>query len=263
MSVAALTAARSVPGMLDHATVSSFANVPAATSTGVVRIVRESPQSLADAAGVPLETYSRARMIAAEGYGGDPIGHAAASIIIGQTVDNERERRQLGSITELLTRSNFPNAAGFYGEQAGRYAATTRDPTWWDIRVAQAIEAGDVPDLAQGAVHFLDPQVYVGGVQAGRPLGKFADIIRGWMLDEGNELCPDVATIDPFFFLAMRPGGSAASRLADYNRACDIFTRGAAGDHAPNEGDPDSNVWRFVGCIGLLAALWLAFRGGL
>lgn len=264
MSIADLTALRSKPGMLDKATRSSFATVAAANSTGAVRIVREAPSELARLANAPLETYSRARLIGAEGYAGDPIGHAAASVIIGQTAENERVRRGLGSITELLTHSTFPAANGFYGEQSGRYAATTRDPSYWDIAVAQAIEAGDVPDLAQGAIHFLDPHNYAGsGTQNGRALGPFATRMQAWILDEKNELCPDVATIDPYFFLAMRRGGTPGSRQADYDRACDIFTRGAAGDHAPNEGDPDTSVWRFVGCIGLLAGLWLALRGGL
>ena len=114
--------------------------------------IAESPQSLANAAGVGLETYSLARVIASEAAGGDPVWHREA---IGWAVINRA--KQLGqSIFSVLSYRTGVGQTNTYGAQTQRrYAATSRDPKEVDVATAVRLLTGKVPDPTSGAQKFL------------------------------------------------------------------------------------------------------------
>jgi hypothetical protein len=271
MTVAALHAALSSPGAstaLTHATVTT---VPTG-SGGTVKIALASPADLAAAAGLSREAYALARVIRSEGYGSskDPErtarGRAAAAVAIGQAIRNGAELKKK-SIEGALTASNFVAAAGYFGEQSGRYAATTLDPTMWTGQVAQAVLANDVPELAQGAHKFLDMAVFAGGEQAGRPLGALKSVLTSWMMSEGLEWIGPIPTVDPYYLILLRRGSSSsAERQSQLDELLAIYEAGKGGDHEPADGDPDGGslggVGALVALLLLLGAAYLASGGG-
>lgn len=264
MSWRALQDARRDAGALSQAVAWPTARV--AASDGVlVTTVTTPPVDLARAAGTSLEAFSLGTCIAAEGYGdrkNDPEGHekgvTAATIAMAQVVVNEARARR-SSITKLLTTgiASKMAPAGFYGEQRGRYAATTRPPTRWHLEVAEQVLAGDVPNLARGALHFLAPSVWArGGTQSGRKLRPLPDVLGDWMLgSERNDWVGQVPTVDPFYLVFLGPGGTSSSRATNRARILDIM---AAGPQGPAPGDPDAGAWPdLAGSVLALAAMGL------
>lgn len=145
-----------------------------------IEIVNELPPELAKAASVDMETYSLARVIASEGYSGDD--YALAMVGIGSVIKNEARRRfkdDPNAITRLLIYSQFPAAKDHYGEQSGRYAATTRDPMKWHVLFAKALLDKDLPDITKGATQFLDPWG-PGGTQKNKRLEPFPEVMKRW-----------------------------------------------------------------------------------
>jgi hypothetical protein len=237
MTVAELQAALERPGANTALTKAPMTTVPTGTG-GSVRVTFTPPAQLAAQAGLSREAYALARCIRSEGYGGDPVGRAAAAVVIGQAIRNGSAGK---GIEATLTHSQFANASGYFGEQSGRYAATTQDPTAWTGQVAEAVLAGGLPDLARGAHKFLDPAVFARGEQAGRPLGELASVLRSWMLgNEALEWVGPIPTVDTFHLVVLRRGNaSLAERQAQREQLLDIYERGKAGDHGPEGGDPD------------------------
>lgn len=264
MSVAALHAALSSPGAssaLTHATVTT---VPTGTG-GTVKIALASPADLAAQAGLSRDANALGRVIRSEGYGSsqDPErtarGRAAAAVAIGQAIRNGADLAKR-SIEAKLTASNFVAAAGYFGEQSGRYASTTLDPTMWTGQVAQAVLANDVPDLAQGAHKFLDMAVFARGEQAGRPLDSLKNVLTSWMLHDGLEWVGPIPTVDPFYLILLRHGNAShAQRQAQLDELLDIYEAGKLGDHEPAEGDPDDRSSDWSALVVLLAVLGAAY----
>ena len=222
-----------------------------------MRVAATEPAELAAAAGLSREEYALARCIRSEGYGGDPVGRAAAAVAIGQAVRNGAELSKL-SIERKLTNSQFAAASGLYGEQAGRYAATTLDPRRWDGEVARAVLAGGLPDLAQGGHKFVDPRVFAGGTQAGRALDRFVEVMTSWVLDDGLVWKGHIPTVDAFHLVVLgkaTPGTTKAMRRSSLDQLVAIYEDGVKGNHAPAPGDPDAMTptW-LVGVVALLAA---------
>ncbi len=123
-------------------------------STLVNGVVYESPSELAEIAGVDVDTYSLARMIASEQETKSPSGNELVGV--ANVVLNEARARGI-SVTDLLTSSSV--GGGFYGAQSAgsRYAATSKDPYERDITIASGVLSGDIPDITQGARHFFSP----------------------------------------------------------------------------------------------------------
>jgi len=142
-------------------------------------VIRESPAELAAKAGVSQDVYSLARMMKSEGFKG-PIEDKARTLIAkGQAARRAALARfpdEENPITRKLTASVFRVANGHYGEQSGRYAATSNDPRPWHIEAAKAIIADELPDVAPGTVSFLDAW-QSGGTQRGKELPDFIDVM--------------------------------------------------------------------------------------
>lgn len=259
MSVAELQAALDSAGAQTALTRSTLVSVATgAAKPSTVRIAMTPPADLAAQAGLPRSTYALARCIRSEGYGGDPIGRAAAAVAIGQAIRNGATIKGRG-IEATLTASTFGAAAGFYGEQTGRYAATTLEPTRWTADVAQQVLDDTVPDLARGAHKFLDLAVFAGGTQAGRELSPIANVLKSWMLGPDElEWKGPIPTVDTYHLVLLGRGhATLAERQAQRDQLLDIYERGQAGDHGPEEGDPDDvgggvpALLVVLGCIGL------------
>lgn len=258
MSVAELQAALAVAGANTALTNATLVSVPTGTGS-TVRVTMVPPATLAAQAGKPRATYAMGRVIRSEGYGGNPVGRAAAAVAIGQAIANGAALKGK-SIEDALTASNYFAASGFYGEQAGRYAATTLDPTRWTCQVAQQVLDESVPDLARGAHKFLDMHVFAAGEQAGRQLNPIASVLKSWMLgSEELVWMGPIPTVETFH-LAMLGQGDAtqAERQAQLDQLLDIYARGKAGDSEPEEGDPDdvgaggvNTLLVLLGCAGL------------
>lgn len=227
-----------------------------ATADGTVAVVAVEPAKLAERAGVPLETYSLARVVRSEGYSGAAIGKAAAAVAIGQAVRNGAGSH---SITAKLVHSSYPAASGFYGEQRGRYASTRLDPTGWHAQVAAAVLERAVPDLARSATMFLAPHVYVGGTQAGRPLGPFDVRMRKWhsIDQEGYDQAwvGHIATVDAGHLMLFHHESSVGAREASYKASLRIFEDVLAGKNRPAPGDPDAGGGLLVAALLALGAL--------
>lgn len=142
-----------------------------------------------------------ARMLASEGYGGPTLEKGFALTQIGHAVQNEARRRGL-SVTALLTKSNYPEAHGKYGEQRGRYASTAKDPKDPHFNLAQQVMLGITPDRTSGATKFLDPHVFRGGFQAGSRLKPIQRVLADW--HEKNAYVP-VQGITPQYLMFFRP----------------------------------------------------------
>jgi hypothetical protein len=270
MSVADLQAALASPGanaLLTHATVTT---VP--TGTGeTVKIALADPGTLAAQAGLSREAYALARCITSEGYGGsvlpkrlqqlglDPnYGRAAAAVAIGQAIRNGAKLDGGKSIEQKLTYSKFVSARGYFGEQSGRYAATTLDPTMWAGQVAQAVLADDggLPDLARGAHKFLDLAIYKTGIQAGKEIPPLEQTLKSWMDDEGLVWKGPVPTIDTYHLALLgRGSASLAQRQEQRQELLDIFAVGKAGNDEPEGGDPDDGPVDWTDVVAVLAVV--------
>ena len=167
---------------------------PYDTTTGVVP---GRPGELAAAAGLDLETYALARMIASE-EGRSTSGVQA--LVAHATVNYARGRGR--SISAVLLAAKNPDHDGSFGTQkdlertvttgdgkevhpSDRYASTASDPYEGHAAVAQGVLDGSIPDLTGGADQF------------DRPSGeRDPDAVAARREAAGKETVPDLDFID-------------------------------------------------------------------
>jgi hypothetical protein len=117
----------------------------------------DDPQTLADAAGVDLDTYSLARAGQSEGDHTD-----RDKICIMYAVKNHADK-QGKSITEIVTtgnpkRADYADVQGHYGRQGIHpYCSTIAAPTANTLSLAQSVIDGSALDEVQGAQWFDRP----------------------------------------------------------------------------------------------------------
>lgn len=209
------------------------------TSSGAVRrvtVVDQSPADLARSAGVELEAYSLARLLASEGYDGDKrVGYAAAAVATAQTALNVVARASaFNSVTGRLTYSQFAVGRGRYGSQIGRWASTRLDPRRWHLDVARAVLAKDVPDLARGSVQFFAPSVQDRGTQDGNVISSADVILRRW--HQHNAYAGGVPTVDPYRLMFLRPESDPVARASALRVALAVVEAGRRGVSRPTGG---------------------------
>jgi hypothetical protein len=121
-------------------------------------VVPEEPQTLADAAGVDLETYSLARVMQSE----EGLSSDRAKIAVGYATINH-SRRTGKTITDIVTRGNpkrsdYVVANGRYGRQGIHpYCSTIAAPTSHTIELAQSVIDGIADDETDGAQWWDNP----------------------------------------------------------------------------------------------------------
>jgi hypothetical protein len=114
-------------------------------------VVEASPEGLALNSGYPLDVYAMASCMQSEEK--TPKGRFAVGLAIWNAVKKNRAK-----IPGLLLFSKRKDGNGFFGRQAGRYAATSHPPSANTLQVAEAIIAGRVEDITDGAVQWDAPK---------------------------------------------------------------------------------------------------------
>jgi hypothetical protein len=153
-------------------------------------LVPGAPSDLADQAGLDLESYSLARLIASEeGRSNNSIKAAVAWAVLNHARSSGK------SVTSLLTHAKLGAHSGSYGTQrnieqgtdgyngSDRYASTSSDPYEGDGTIAAAVVSGQLPDPTGGAEYF------------DRPAGEDADRVAANRAAAGLVLA-DVVGVD-------------------------------------------------------------------
>ncbi len=157
-------------------------------STGVAPC---SPEQLAAQAGLDLETYALARMIASE----EGSSSREVQALVAHAVVNAA-RAGGKSISSKLLRAKLPEHNGFFGTQrnieqgtegfngSDRFASTATDPYEGHAAIAAGVLSGAIPDLTAGATQF------------DRPSGlSDPDRIANNRLEAGSELVTDLEDV--------------------------------------------------------------------
>jgi hypothetical protein len=145
-------------------------HAPYDKSTGVVPY---SPDGLASQAGVDLETYALARMLASEEGSADNTTKAA---IAWASMNYAAQTGR--AISSVLLHAVDPNHSGYFGtfinidraspyygenaatgkpNKADRYASTALDPYQGDVDIASGVLSGSIADFTGGATQFDRP----------------------------------------------------------------------------------------------------------
>jgi len=145
-------------------------HAPYSKSDGVVNA---SPDDLAAQAGVDLDTYALARMLASEEGSADNTTKAAiAWAALNYAAHSGR------SISAILLHAVDPNHSGYFGtfinidpsspfytvnskgkpNKADRYASTALDPYQGDVDIVTSVRDGSTPDFTGGATQFDRPE---------------------------------------------------------------------------------------------------------
>lgn len=192
------------------------------TKTVEILYCPELPIKLARQAGTTVEAYSLARNMASEGYSGDD--YALAMMVIGTVGKNVAMQKNPTAhfpITTLLTYSQYQAVRWRYGEQSGRWAATTQDPTRWHVLLAEAIIRGEIPDITQGGVKYVDPWP-PGATQRGKPLPPFDQLMTVWHRTLAWRPIPGIETRALAVFAPepdpVKRAGALASLLDEWRR---------------------------------------------
>lgn len=113
------------------------------------------PAALAVGAGVTLDVYALARMIASEAGGQKFIAQQAVGIVAANYAADHGQ-----SISALLLHSTHAGS-GYFGKQSqGRYAATSKDASPMQLALADQILAGQIDDPTGGARQWDSPRSY-------------------------------------------------------------------------------------------------------
>lgn len=175
-------------------------------------VVPDDPEALADAAGLPLNTYALARMISSE-EGTSP---ALIKIAVGWAAWNAHGDR----IADVLTMGHG-DAAGHFKDQsyqwtsapgetsrAAVYASTRFDPYEDDVQIASAIVAGAIADPTGGATNFFRPGLQDKLYARGDVTRDADSVVADWTSSGLGEV--SVPGVDPTEILFFRKGGSAS-----------------------------------------------------
>jgi hypothetical protein len=194
---------------IDGAGRSRVGDKATAETIGQYVIVDEAPQDLADAAGLSLDVYSLARMIASE----NGSASAATLLALAESTRNEAERRG-GSVTALLTRSSVAAAQGKYSEQAaGKWASTRLDPLGRHVEAArQALD--ERTNAFAGAVDFFDPSAQDKGQQGTHKLRKTSEQYIADRAAEGLAWIGDVDGVNAYHLMLFAPGAKPVDTTA-------------------------------------------------
>lgn len=140
--------------------------------------VKESPVDLARAGGLDVEDLALAACVQSE-VGSLPSQYKYA---VAEAIHNDALARGETLLTRLTSGTKAP---GHFGQQSGRFAATSQKPTGKSLAAARLARAGAARGFTRGARRFIDPKVHDGGIQAGKSIPTAEAVIRsryneGW-----------------------------------------------------------------------------------
>jgi hypothetical protein len=211
------------------------------------------PSSLADAAGLDLDTYSLARMIASE----DGSANDTVLRCLGECARNQAAHNGV-SITTLLTKSSDTAINGLYSEQAaGKWASTRVDPDDRATTAAQDVIAGS--SYAKGGRDFFDPSSQDKGVQNGHILNLTSEKYIDRNASSGLYWVGPIDGVDPYHLMIFADGAdtSTTAALAALNTGRGFPASYGNIDSADNASAPSSDSSGGIG-IGALFLLGLA-----
>lgn len=134
--------------------------------------VTEDPFSLAQSAGLDLDTYALARAVASE-----TSGSAAQLLAVAEAIRNAAAEKGRSVFAQVTRDRSHPFADKLFGEQAGRFVSSRQNPRGQHVEAAMvALDLGT--RLARDAVRFISPKTHDSGVQRGRSIPSAEEIIR-------------------------------------------------------------------------------------
>ncbi len=181
------------------------------------------PVILHEKSGLDRNTYAIARCIASE------VGssrHASALLSVAEAVRNSAKAKGIEPYQLLVvnTSAAYKFTQYWYGEQHGRWAATSRDPTKRTVEVARLVQSSQT-NLTNDGRRWFAPKVQDAGKQGERKLSYDAIGIAEKWGAEGDEWIgplPGVATYEHAVF-------RKAGRPVDNRRLIDVIKLGRAG----------------------------------
>ena len=195
--------------------------------------VTTSPVELHKLSGLDRNTYAVARCVASE-VGAQRPGEYLLGVAEG--VRNEAKRRGVEPYALLTfgTRSEYAWTRGMYGQQHGRWAATSQDPHLRAV-VAARFALQNATNLCRDTIRWCSPDVMDGGTQGGRPLRYNAVTLAEKWGAEGKVwigAVPNVATYKQAWFKE-----GPATDNAELIRIIEIGRKGGStvGTDSPDE----------------------------
>jgi hypothetical protein len=156
-------------------------------------VVSDDPQTLADAAGVDLETYSLARV----GQSEEGLSSDRAKIAVMYACKHHSEHTGK-SITEIVTtgnpkRSDYADAQGHYGRQGIHpYCTTIAAPSSNTLALAAQVMEGTATDETQGAQFFDNPHTQ-DALALANPYHEETDPVTGKVTHKGYHTSAEIA----------------------------------------------------------------------
>ncbi len=190
------------------------------TATGYV-LVTGDPASLAGQAGLPLDVYSLARMVASE----NGSASSATLLALAEVARNKAAQRS-ETVTELLTRSSITIADGRYSEQAaGKWASTRLDPNGRHVAAA-TFALGEGSNVFGDAIDFFDPSAQDKGQQGTHVLRQTSEEYIAARAAEGLQWIGPVDGVNPYRLMCFAP---PVSGIADTAAAYQALMDGRLG----------------------------------
>lgn len=167
-------------------------------------IIEEDPEALAAAAGLDLTTYALARMISSEeGTSALPykvaVGWAAWNTFGPGVADGLLAGKGDADGHFKAQAYRWTSAPGVTSA-AGAYASTAQDPHEDDVKIAQGIIGGTVPDPTGGATNFFRPGLQDKEYAAGKVSRDGATVLADWHAG-GLSVVPVPGVADDLVFL--------------------------------------------------------------
>lgn len=179
-------------------------------------------KKLASASGLDPDLYACARCVQSEE------GSSAAEYLlaVAECVRNEARERGAGPLKLLTSPTDTYRAtAGLFGEQHGRWAATSRDPTEKSVAAARAALIGGTRMIGD-ARKFYSPKVQDTGRQGARALTSDAvGIIERWSAD-GWEWIGHIPGVDAYRLMLLRFAGRGKAKTREAIAAIEQGRRG-------------------------------------
>lgn len=196
-------------------------------------VIADDPKSLAEAAGVDLDTYALARTISSEARPNSP----AEMLAIGEAIRNQADDNGTGIYDLVTHHRKRADVSGRFGEQHGRYASTQNDPTARSLEVAKIVMQRTT-DLAQGATHWIDPKVQDSGKQGSRTIVPTAEIVK--RREKAGLMPIQIEGVDPgrlmmFAKAGLKKAGAAIADSPGYDK------KGQGGSTGPDPFPPASS----------------------
>lgn len=216
------------------------------------------PADLHAAAGLDADIYALARCVASEvGQKATPVYQLA---IAESVVREARVWKGGSSVFTMLTgrtRADAAWTAGKYGEQRGRWASTSNDPSGKNVAAARAALGGTTltPPASKGA-RFFDAKVMDGGRQGDHQLRLDATGLVAEWGEEGWQWIGPLPGVDTYLLAVMH---KVAKGSANNAKLVEAIERGRKGERMVGASDGADDMHRAAADL----PWWVVVAGGI